>query len=209
MGAESAAEEAALIRQAAKDIKDWEEANKKALGSLCSTLSKGIRHEVIHIEKAQEAYEYLKGKYDVRSYIQSVEGIRSMMSTHYGECSGVQDYLQRMAAAVEKVKIGLKVGESFPESLAIQFLFANLGESWDVFLTSYINSSKYDPAVATVGSISQILIQEEMRVKMSSASVSLIKAQKGKKKSGKKPGGDKKSSKSSLDITVSPLVVVF
>ena len=122
------------------------EANDKALGLLCSTLLKDIRHEVIHIERAKEAYDYLREKYNVRSNIQSFEGIRSLMSTHYGECSGAQDYLQKMSEAIEKVKIGLNEGETFPQSLAIQFLFANLGESWDVFLTSYINS-KYDPAV--------------------------------------------------------------
>jgi hypothetical protein len=96
-----------------------------------------------------------------------------------------------MSKAIKKVKISLNRGETFPQLLAIQFLFTNLRELWDIFLISYINS-KYDLVVAMVGLISQVLIQEEIRVKISSTLESLIKAQKGKKQKKDKKSGNRK-----------------
>jgi hypothetical protein len=45
-----------------------------------------------------------------------------------------------MTAGITQLKRVLEKDENCPETAAIQFLLANLGETWGIFLTSYLTS---------------------------------------------------------------------
>lgn len=166
-----------------KEKDDWDQKNDKAIGAICRTLSKAIFDEVMerNFEHAAKIWTYLK-KYDVVSYAQSLEGLRTSMSTHYSRCKDVQEYIHKMQAAIRKVKQGLP-GATWPEALSVQFLLCNLDERWDTFTTVFLNS-QYKAATDTFDSVATRLIQEELRVKFNSeVSSNLIRAQKGKQNS--------------------------
>lgn len=102
-----------------------------------------------------------------------------------------------MSSTLDKFQQSLKADECLPESIRIQFLLANLGESWDIFLTSYLNS-RFDKKKTTYDEISSILIQEEMRTRFNAASANHVKAQKhmgSDNKSGKEDKKDNKDGK--------------
>ncbi|KAF7184799.1 hypothetical protein CNMCM7691_006602 [Aspergillus felis] len=163
-----------------KAIQEWEETDDKAHGAICSTLSYAIRHEVIDLESSKAVWDYLNNKYNVTADVQSFEGLQTAINTVYDGCNGVQDYVSKLSLALDKFNRSLKEGEQLPESVKIQFLLCNLGETWETFLTSYLNS-RYDKKTATFDGIVQILIQEEMRMKFNASSANVVKAQKGKK----------------------------
>ena len=147
--------------------------NNKALGAIRCGLSPGIRDDVAELYDAKSVWDYLK-KYRVSASVQSFEGIKTAMSTHYDNCASVQDYIHK-TAGITKLKRVLKTDESWPETATIQFLFANLGETWDVFLISYL-TSKYNVETTTLDEVCQILIQEEMRMKFKdSGSTSIVR----------------------------------
>jgi gag-polypeptide of LTR copia-type len=127
-----AAEEQAMKEYRA-ELKEWLTMNSKALGAIRSGLSAGILDDVTDFDDAKTAWDYLL-RYKVSASIQSFEGIRTAMDTHYDNCTNVQDYIHKMMAGVVKLKRVLRKHESWPESATIQFLLANLGEAWDVFL---------------------------------------------------------------------------
>jgi hypothetical protein len=176
---------AAAEEKAQKEYKiefdKWSSVNYKALGAIRSGLSAGILEDVGDIFDAKVVWDFLKKKYYVSASVQSFEGIRAAMDTHYDNCSGVQDYIHKMTAGITKSKRVLRKNEAWPETATIQFLFANLGDTWDVFLTSYL-TSKYDIEITTVDDVCQVLIQEEMRMKFKdSGTTSLARAQRGRK----------------------------
>jgi gag-polypeptide of LTR copia-type len=174
-----AAEEKARTEYRA-ELKEWSTMNSKALGAIRSGLSPGILDDVADVYDAKIVWDYLT-KYRVSASVQSFEGIKTAMTTHYDNCANIQDYIHKMTAGITKLKRVLKKGESWPESATIQFLLANLGETWDVFLTSYL-TSRYSVETTTLDEVNHVLIQEEMRMKfMDNGSTNMADAHKGKK----------------------------
>lgn len=142
-------------------IRDWNEYDDKARGIIYSTLPRAIRHEVINTQTSKGVWEDLKGRFDTVAVIQFFEGLQTAVNTRYENCKSIQDYLTQLTNALNKLSWSLRKGESLAESIKIQFLLCNLGESWDTFLACYLNS-RFDKHKTTFDEIAQILTQEEI-----------------------------------------------
>jgi gag-polypeptide of LTR copia-type len=116
-----AAEEKARTEYRA-ELKEWSTMNSKALGAIRCGLSPGILDDVADLHDAKIVWDYLK-RYKVSASVQSFEGIKTAMTTHYDNCANIQDYIHKMTAGITKLKRVLKKDESWPESATIQFLF--------------------------------------------------------------------------------------
>ena len=190
----------------AKKKAEWEELDEKAIGAICLSVSYAIRHEVIKIEISKELWDHLQKKYDVSADVQSFEGLQTAVYTQFGNCKGIQDYVSKLTASFDKLAASLKKDEILSESLKIQFLLCNLGDTWDSFLTSYLNS-RFNKETTTFDEVVQILIQEEIRMKFNAAQSNLIKAKTGKQLAQEKKDNTKKKdnkSSSSKDSFRSP-----
>lgn len=186
-------------------LSDWLDASEKAQGAILSTCSPTIRREFIDKGNAKLIWDAIKKKYDVVASVQSFEGLQLAVCTRYDNCNGIQQYIAKMTDALDKCKRSLRTNSTIPEELQIQFLLCNLGEVWEGFLTSYLNS-RYDKNKTTFDEVCQVLIQEEMRMKFNSSSTNIVKAQKAKKRLGNDRGTSqdtKKDQKRSKDKPVS------
>ncbi|KAI9038474.1 uncharacterized protein KD926_010786 [Aspergillus affinis] len=180
------------IEKAEELQRQWDRRNPKAVGVIFRTLSNKITQEYTHYDNAYQVLATLKEKYDTISNVQSFHGLQMACNTRYDECKGMNDYISRLKLALERYERGLWKNSVLDDSMKIQFIFMNLGEEWNTFLTSYINSS-YDREKTTFDEVSRSLVEEELRVKYNAEAANLVKAQKGKDASKKNSKGSKKN----------------
>lgn len=144
-----------------KLARNWKGADDKAHGIICSTLSPAIEKEVINLSSSNLVWENLRSKYAYASMpMLPVAGLRKALGTHHGDYNNIQEYSSMMSAALDEFDRGLNEGEKLPESARIHFLLCNLCESWDGFVSEYLET-RYDQKLETFHSVTQVLIQAE------------------------------------------------
>ena len=147
-----------------KLARTWKEADDKAHGVIYSTLSPAIEMEVIDLSTSSLVWDNLRSKCEHASMpIPAVVGLRKALGIHYDDYNNIQQYSSVMSAALDEFDRGLNEDEKLPESARIHFLLCNLGESWDDFVSSYLEI-RYDQKLETFHSVTQVLIQAEVDV---------------------------------------------
>lgn len=167
-----------LRREIAKEIREWENLNSKAVGIVTCSLSPSIRHDFIHYENVHDLLGAIMAKYNVSSSVQSFKGLQMAMQTKYSMCKDIQDYVSTMSKGLDRFNRSLNYGETLPESVRIQFLLNGLGERWETFLTLYLNT-RYVKGETTYDQVATTLIQEESRLEYHSRPSNFVKAKMG------------------------------
>lgn len=157
----------------------WLYKDNHARGTICSHVSEDIVEDVIELTTSKAIWNKLKEKFHTSTDTQSFEGIQELMTTHLDNCKNVQEYVNKVSVAIRKIKLNLLPAETFPETLAVQYLLVNLGPEWKTFVTVYING-QYKRGTHKFGDVANALLQEEMRMTDYDASVNLTKARKRK-----------------------------
>jgi len=117
------------IEKFEKLLAEWEQNDEKAHGTICSTVSREIRHEVVKLSTSREVWEAIREKYNIVSSVQSFEGLQTAINTQYDNCNGVQQYVTKLTTALDKFETSLRKSEKLPESVRIQFLLCNLSKT--------------------------------------------------------------------------------
>ena len=98
-----------------KLARTWKEADDKAYGIICSTLSPAIEMEVINLSTSSLVWDNLRSKYEHASIpIPAVVGLRKALGIHYDNYNNIQQYSSVMSAALDEFDRGLNEGKSFP-----------------------------------------------------------------------------------------------
>lgn len=136
----------------------WDRDNIQAVGIIWNTLSDAIRHEFIHHTNAYDLLRAIQRKYQVVYNVQSFEGLQKVILTQHSSCKDIVEYIQKMTAALDQFAKSLKQGVILDDSVRTQFLLCNLGEVWQPFLTSYLNS-RFDKDTTTFDEVASVLLQ--------------------------------------------------
>lgn len=155
---------ASEIITAQRLLDKWKKGNAEAVRIILTSLSAPIHREFKTYTNAHRLLTALKQRYEVEQNVPVLEGLRSAISTTYPQCKDIHDYIEKMTFALDRFEKSLASGETLGDSVRIQFLLGNLGETWQTFLTTYL-CTRFDKDRMTFVEVSHALIQEEMRVR--------------------------------------------
>ncbi|RAL00347.1 uncharacterized protein BO80DRAFT_445733 [Aspergillus ibericus CBS 121593] len=161
LGPLSKATKDASLAQAKEKLRLWQDADDKAYGMICQSLSHPIKHEVINQSCSKVVWDYLEAKYNTPCSSLSFKGLRAVTNTRYDDCNGMEEYVTKLTAALEKLDRSLGDKYLLPDPLKIQYLLCNLGNSWKDFLTRYL-SSRFEKGKTSFDEVVHDLLQEEI-----------------------------------------------